>query len=90
MTVQSGGAASALTLTFDIFSELESVLGMSINSTQNELWSVEGGSGSWRVVARRFGHGIGMSQRGAMQMGSLGYTYDQILGFYYEGCRRVQ
>ena len=90
VTAQAGGASCALTLTFDIFSELESALGMSINSTQNELWSVEGGSGSWRVVARRFGHGIGMSQRGAMQMGSLGYTYDQILGFYYEGCRRVQ
>ena len=90
VTAQSGGATSALTLTFDIFSELESALGMSINSTQNELWSVEAGSGSWRVVSRRFGHGIGMSQRGAMQMGSMGYTYDQILGFYYEGCRRVQ
>jgi uncharacterized protein YraI len=30
-----------------------------------------------------------MSQRGAMQMAKSGYTYDQILGFYYEGCERV-
>lgn len=25
-----------------------------------------------------------------MYMGKLGYTYDEILGFYYEGCQRVQ
>ena len=31
-----------------------------------------------------------MSQRGAMQMASLGYTYDQILGFYYENSVRVR
>ena len=25
-----------------------------------------------------------------MYMGKLGYTYDEILGFYYEGCQRVR
>lgn len=78
------------TLTLDIFSDLEKALGMSINSRQNELWTVETYADSFKLVARRFGHGVGMSQRGAMQMGSMGYTYDQILGFYYEDCRRVQ
>lgn len=83
------GAAEA-TLTLDIFSDLEKPLGMSINSRQNELWTVETYADSFKLVARRFGHGVGMSQRGAMQMGSMGYTYDQILGFYYEDCRRVR
>lgn len=87
--VTNSGMVTA-TLTFDIFSELESALGMSINATQNELWSVEKNGNIYILYARRFGHGVGMSQRGAMQMGSLGYTYDQILGFYYEGCKRVQ
>ncbi|MGN0971378.1 MAG: SH3 domain-containing protein, partial [Aristaeellaceae bacterium] len=63
---------------------------MSINASKNELWSVEQTGASFVLYARRYGHGVGMSQRGAMQMGSLGYTYDQILGFYYEGCKRVQ
>ena len=31
-----------------------------------------------------------MSQRGAMQMASMGYSYDQILGFYYVDSVRVQ
>lgn len=79
-----------MTLTFNIFTELEGALGMSINTAQNELWSVEKNGGNFVIYAKRFGHGIGMSQRGAMQMGSMGYTYDQILGFYYENCRRVQ
>lgn len=84
------GDSTSATLTLDIFSDLEKSLGMSINSRQNELWTVETYADSFRLVARRFGHGVGMSQRGAMQMGSMGYTYDQILGFYYEDCRRVQ
>ena len=90
VTVATSSGSRELTLTFDIFSELEASLGMSINASKNELWSVEQTGGSFVLYARRYGHGVGMSQRGAMQMGSLGYTYDQILGFYYEGCKRVQ
>jgi len=81
---------STLTETLDIFSEVESMLGMGIQSANNELWSVEKGDGTFVLEARRFGHGMGMSQRGAMQMAKLGYTYDEILGFYFEGCRRKQ
>ena len=90
VTVATGSGSRELLLTFDIFNELETALGMSINASRNELWSVEQTGGSFVLYARRYGHGVGMSQRGAMQMGSLGYTYDQILGFYYEGCKRVQ
>lgn len=78
------------TVTCDIFDELEGMLAMGIQSLDNELWSVQKKNGSFVLEARRYGHGMGMSQRGAMYMGKLGYTYDQILGFYYEGCQRVQ
>ena len=90
LTVSTGSGTVELTVTCDIFGELESALGMSINASQNELWSVEPSGGNFVLKAARFGHGVGMSQRGAMQMGSLGYTYDQILGFYYENSQRVQ
>lgn len=33
----------------------------------------------------RFGHGIGLSQRGAQQMAKEGFSYRQILDFYYHG-----
>jgi len=32
-----------------------------------------------------FGHGIGMSQYGAQGMAQLGYSYDEILKYYYKG-----
>lgn len=87
----SGGTATAtVTVTCDIFSELESLLGMSIQSGKNELWSVKKNASGFVLQARRYGHGVGMSQRGAMQMGKLGYTYDEILGFYYNNCKRVR
>ena len=84
------GSVGTGTLTFDIFNELEAPLGMSINSGSNELWTVEKTSNGYTVYARRYGHGLGMSQRGAMYMAQIGYTYDQILAFYFEGCTRVQ
>ena len=43
------------------------------------------------LEARRFGHGVGMSQRGAQQMAARhGATCEQILSFYYPGVRLVQ
>lgn len=90
VTALCDGVTRRGTLTFDIFSELEGPLSMSINNDRNELWSVVKTDTGFTVQARRFGHGTGMSQRGAMRMGDLGYTYDQILDFYFEGCQRVQ
>ena len=87
----SGSSATAtVTVTCDIFGELESMLSMGIQSTANELWSVSKTGSGFVLEARRYGHGMGMSQRGAMYMAKLGYRYDQILGFYYDGCKRVQ
>ncbi|MCI5957344.1 MAG: SH3 domain-containing protein, partial [Clostridiales bacterium] len=85
-----GGTGVTVTVTCDIFKELESLLSMGIQSLSNELWSVSKTATGFVLEARRYGHGMGMSQRGAMYMAKLGYRYDQILGFYYEGCQRVQ
>ncbi len=90
LTVSAGGGATPVTVTCNIFTELESMLGMSIQSSQNELWSVAKTSSGFTLEARRYGHGLGLSQRGAMYMGKQGYSYDQVLGFYYTGCRRVR
>jgi stage II sporulation protein D len=38
---------------------------------------------------RGFGHGVGLCQEGAMNMAKKGYTYDQILGFYYPEMKLV-
>ncbi len=80
------GMLSSGTLTFRIFGELETPLGMSLNSTENELWSVTRTQTGFLVQARRYGHGTGMSQRGAMQLANQGADYAQIMAFYFEGC----
>ncbi len=37
------------------------------------------------INGRGYGHGVGMSQEGAQQMANLGFTYRQILQYYYTG-----
>lgn len=39
----------------------------------------------FRIVHCRYGHGVGMSQRGAQQMANEGRNYREILQFYYPG-----
>ena len=39
------------------------------------------------LYGKGFGHGVGLCQEGAMQMAKKGFTYDQILRFYYPGAR---
>ncbi len=50
-----------------------------------------GGSGGtvkadrYRISGSGWGHNVGMSQYGAKAMAELGFTYDEILKFYYTG-----
>ncbi len=37
------------------------------------------------ITTKGYGHGVGMSQYGAEAMSTLGYTYDKILKYYYNG-----
>ena len=39
----------------------------------------------WNLTMRRWGHGVGLSQRGAQQRARLGQSAGDILGFYYAG-----
>lgn len=62
--------------------------GGKITSSQ-ERW---GGTRAWLIskedpydVGRKTGHGVGMSQRGAKKMAELGFSYQEILDFYFPG-----
>ena len=70
-----------------IFPTAEKLLAMSISSNyENELWTLVETDTAYRLEARRFGHGVGMSQRGAEWMaGRYQKTYQEILDFYYPG-----
>ena len=36
------------------------------------------------ITMKGYGHGVGMSQYGALGMAKEGYTYDEILSHYYQ------
>lgn len=75
------------TLELDIFPTAEQALGLDITAHyDNELWSVRETDGAYIIEARRYGHGVGMSQRGAQWMAAeYGKTYQEIIAFYYPG-----
>ena len=75
-----------LSVILPIFTAAEKAMGLSINVYQNELITVYDIGSAYMFESRRFGHGVGMSQRGAQQMaGKYGMTCEQILAFYYPG-----
>ncbi len=78
--------SNPISVTVPIFPELEAALELSINRTPNEVWTVRSLKNSFVIEARRFGHGVGLSQRGAQRMAAaFGWNYKQILHFYYSG-----
>lgn len=69
-----------------VFPDAEKAMGLSINVYQNELMRIVDIGSAFMFESRRFGHGVGMSQRGAQQMAAkYGMTCEQILNFYYPG-----
>jgi len=49
-----------------------------INKLSDDLWILRGGG---------FGHGVGLSQSGAIEMAKLGFSYEQILNHYYRDAK---
>ena len=77
---------NTISVTLPVFPDAEKAMGLSINVYQNELMRVVDIGSAFVVESRRFGHGVGMSQRGAQQMAAkYNMTCDQILSFYYPG-----
>lgn len=57
--------------------------GMSVKSTLID--SIEVSGGRVVVTGRGFGHGVGLSQFGALRMAQAGHDFREILAFYYPG-----
>lgn len=80
-----------LTFSLPIFTTAEQAMGLSINVYQNELISVIDIGSAFMIESRRFGHGVGMSQRGAQQMAEkYKMSFQEILTFYYPGMDVIQ
>jgi len=54
---------------------------------RSTFFSIEANRNNLIFKGRGYGHGVGMSQEGAMNMAASGFTYDQIISFYYQGVK---
>ena len=86
MTLDAYGGTWNVTL--NLFPEAIFMLGLSVYGADNEIVTVTEDETAFTLTAGRYGHGVGMSQRGAQQMASKGEkTFKQILEFYYPGAK---
>ena len=53
--------------------------------TNLRVYTVSRSDGGFSILHSRYGHGIGLSQRGAQQMAKEGFGYREILAYYYGG-----
>lgn len=86
LNVKADGSVCSASVDVGTYGELENWYNLGINTSSNETIAVEEDADAFRIVFRRWGHGIGMSQRGAQRMASeYGKSYSEILNFYYPG-----
>ena len=83
--------AGTCTVSLDLFPDALFLLGLSVYGANNEIVTVTETDGEFILTAGRYGHGVGMSQRGAQYQASEGKrSFKQILDFYYPGARLKQ
>lgn len=81
----------AITVTLDLFPDVIRALDLSIYGADNEMVTLTEKDDHFLLEARRYGHGVGMSQRGAQWMAlRYGKTFEEILSFYYPGMVLMQ
>jgi stage II sporulation protein D len=51
----------------------------------SDFFDMSFAKGNFRISGKGYGHGLGLSQEGAMNMAEKGYGFREILEFYYPG-----
>ncbi|MGN1249928.1 MAG: SpoIID/LytB domain-containing protein, partial [Candidatus Spyradocola sp.] len=77
------GATQSVDISISLHGELKYTL-FSVDSDLR-LFSLENSGDYYYLTLARYGHGVGMSQRGAQQMANEGKSYKDIINFYFDG-----
>ena len=86
MTLSDFRPAGSFTVSLNLFPYLIRELGLTVYGADNEIVTVSEEEDRFILSAGRYGHGVGLSQRGAEWMaGHYGKTFREILDFYYPG-----
>ena len=75
------GSVETVDISIDLHNELKWIL-FSADSDLR-LFSLEEDGNYYYLTLARYGHGVGMSQRGAQQMANEGHNYEDIIYFYF-------
>ncbi len=79
-------SAGSFTITLKLFPDVLAALGIEISGNGNEIVTVTESENEFRITAGRYGHGVGLSQRGAQWMASEGKKdLNEIIRFYFPG-----
>jgi len=83
--------AGTFTVTLNLFPDVLNTLGLSIAGGGNEILRLTEDDSCFTLTSGRYGHGVGLSQRGAEWMASeYRKTFREILDFYYPGAKLQQ
>ena len=74
-----------VTVTLSLFPETVIALGLSVSGADNEIITLKEEEEAFTLTSGRFGHGVGLSQRGAQQMARSEKNFREILEFYFPG-----
>lgn len=84
MTVRTGSGKKQVTCAFLFEALLET--GAMPESAADTRFIEQTGAKEWLIVcAEASGHRVGMSHKGILAMGELGFDYEAIIAFYYPG-----
>ncbi len=78
------GADAEVPVTFTIPFQQMAEAGL-FENTSLRIYYASPVADGFTLTHARYGHGVGMSQRGAQQMANEGKTYREILAYYYAG-----
>lgn len=81
----SAYASYDVTVTFRLSDLSLPVNGVFTDTSLRIYWGENKGDGYYYFYHLRYGHGVGLSQRGAEQRAKSGQSYASILSFYYPG-----
>ena len=84
-------SAGSFDVTLDIFPDVLNALALSIYGAGNEIVTLSEDDSTYTLTSGRYGHGVGMSQRGAQYQASKDNRgFEEILSFYYPGSKLKQ
>ena len=84
-------SAGSFDVTLDLFPGVLNALALSISGSNNEIVTLTEDEHSFTLTSARYGHGVGLSQRGAeYQAKKDNRSFEEILSFYYPGAMLKQ